>query len=400
MRVESRLPFKMPGLSQKQVADAQIGYKVENLGFGRKSLQNINRIDNFPMFFSYINTEYRRLAGQMKSNAFDLHPIDVLTDLLIHVICIVSKRNDLFEPRNIDTNTDFAYNMVLKRFEGARFGKIVENRKQLESHSDARTFLEFLSKKTEQSTKVYKPDKNLYNPEEKEYQLYDWEEYDFELMNMYQDTFEECMKIIKIDDRRIYCSESNTKIAKELKKFDMNEDGVNTYMNNRFLAFMFILNTQNIYEVESLDNKLDDVCQIYFPFVDYEQEQSGGAKQPIIKTVDVDQRKTIAYSRTEECINYDLFASIYIQKSIKMIWVMYLNKNKLLFSLENFVMEQLFNLIVFLVHSDQVGVYILDQTCIMVSIYCYLKLCKKHNMVPKMDVFALIIFAPYYVLFM
>ena len=78
---------------------------------------------------------------------------------------------------------------------------------------------------------------------------------------------------------------------------------------------------------------------------------------------------------------------------------MYLLKHKLKLSFENFAIEQLFNMVTFIVHCDSFGPYILDQTCIMISVYCYLKICTKHELTPRVDIFAAIIFAPYYVLF-
>lgn len=390
MRVDSRLRFKRPQLSQKQVADAQIGYQVENLGFARSPLQNINRIDNFPLFFSHINTEYRRVAYQLGSTAFDLHPIDVLTDLLIHIITIVSKNDSIIEPRIIDTNTDFSYNMVSKRFEGARFGKITGNKKSIDTHSDLRTFLEFLSKKN-QTTELYQSKRNI----EDEKQLYDWEPYDFELMKSFQDTFEQCMKILRIDDEKISCSVDIETLQSELESFDINKDGMNTYMNNRFLALMYILKKVFIYDSDSLDNELDPICRIYFPFIEYDnfkKEQAGGAG-------DIEYESSKGILRSIESVNYDLFASIYIQKSIKMMWIMYLMKKKLQFSFENLALEQLFNATLFMVHSDRVGIYLLDQMCTSFSMYCYLKICARQELVPNLNAFALIIFAPYYVFF-
>jgi hypothetical protein len=441
MRVDSRIPFKRPGLTQKQVFDAQIGFQVENLGFGRSSLQNIKVIDNFPLFFSYINTEYRRTTTQIDSSVFDLHPIDLLTDLLVHIISIVNKDETLFEPRNIDRNMDFSYNILSKQFEGARFGKIVDKKKHIDTPAEAKLFLAFLSSK-DQSLKVYDSERNLYNLDETDYQFYDWEDSDFEFMSMFENTFQECLSIMEIDEKTIRCTESNSKIINELSKFDMNADGMNSYMNNRFLALMYILNQENIYERQTLDNTLDPVCRIYFPFIDYDieavSEVVGGAVPQETKAVPQETKavpqetkavpqetkavpqetkavpqetkavpqetkavpqETKAVPQNGDGINYDLFASLYIQKSVKLIWVMYLLKNKLKLSFENFAMEQLFNMVTFIVHCDSFGPYILDQTCIMVSIYCYLKICTKHKLTPKVDIFAAIIFAPYYVLF-
>jgi hypothetical protein len=467
MRVESRIPFKRPGLTQKQVSDAQIGFKVENLGFGRSSLQNINVIDNFPLFFSYINTEYRRTTTQIDSSVFDLHPIDVFTDLLIHIISIVNKDDSLFEPRNIDRNMDFSYNILSKQFEGGRFGKIVDKKKHIDTPVEAQRFLAFLSSK-DQSLKVYESERNLYNLDETDYQFYDWEDSDFEFMSTFENTFQECLSIIEIDEKTIACKESNSKIINELSKFDINADGMNSYMNNRFLALMYILNVDNIYEIETLDNRLDPLCKMYFPFLEYDAKQplvEGGAVPQETKAVPqetkavpqetkavpqetkavpqetkavpqetkavpqetkavpqetkavpqetkavpqetkaVPQETKAVPQETKltnngDGINYDLFASLYIQKAVKLIWVMYLLKNKLKLSFENFAMEQLFNIVTFIVHCDSFGPYILDQTCIMVSIYCYLKICTKHKLTPKVDLFAAIIFAPYYVLF-
>ena len=82
--MDSRITFKL-GVDYDKVAAARVGFHVEKNAIN--SLKNINEIYDFDLFFSYINNEFRKRMKKMKNDDV-LHPVDVLTDLLIHLVSL------------------------------------------------------------------------------------------------------------------------------------------------------------------------------------------------------------------------------------------------------------------------------------------------------------------------
>lgn len=160
-----RIIFKL-GKSQKDTLRANVGFGVEQLSGGmlRNHLNNISHIYDFGLFFAFLNTSVKNKCAKWGIACQDLHPSEVLCDLLSHLVTLArvgfeqnhtSKSTDsskaysafFVENRLVSYDIDFSFNIVSGSFEGGRFGRIGSHKDAKNKHitfDNLATFVEFV----------------------------------------------------------------------------------------------------------------------------------------------------------------------------------------------------------------------------------------------------------------
>lgn len=420
--MDSRITFKL-GVDYDKVAAARVGFHVEKNAIN--SLKNINEIYDFDLFFSYINNEFRKRMKKMKNDDV-LHPVDVLTDLLIHLVSLTRADDEEFqdnfvEPRMVSRTQDFCYNIATRKFEGGRFGwipkhdpgQVLEN---LDSgaRQTRRFAMKHLNRTNIDSFLTFPRKQRLRKTFEGEAASkgYNWLEEWSLISNMYLTTTNAMitnMADVSGDSLR-FLSPFKTveEYVTSISDLDMYDNGPNRYFVHRFNSLMFILGQPNRDPYRDEIVPPDPRMALYFPHLfgmkESETFENAVENQPDDEEVFENASNQPSNSQrggaTRERIDYDLFVSIYIHKTIKMMWLLYLLKHRKHITAIDVGVELVLSSLLFMAHHDAFFPFIADQVCTVALLAWYVRLCERNGGELRKDTLMWIVFVPYYAIFM